>query len=76
MSGSGRAMTRALAAAPIASFAFASILALAAVAVSKGLIADDALRLWAGASTAAELTQAAYGKKTAAQRRHISTSAD
>ena len=54
MSGSGRAMTRALAAAPIASFAFASILALAAVAVSKGLIADDALRLWAGASTAAD----------------------
>jgi hypothetical protein len=51
---SGRVVARALAAAPIASFAFASILALAAVAVSKGLIADDALRLWAGASTAAD----------------------
>jgi hypothetical protein len=54
MSNSGSAVTRALAAAPIASFAFASILALAAVAVGKGLIADDALRLWAGASTAAD----------------------
>jgi membrane protein XagC len=48
------AMTRALAAAPIASLAFVAILALAAVAVSNGLIADDALRLWAGASTAAD----------------------
>src|ERR1700734_469408 len=54
MSNSGRAVTRALAAAPIASFAFASILTLAAVAVGKGLIADDALRLWAGASAAAD----------------------
>ena len=49
-----RTMTRALAAAPIASLAFVSILALAAVALSNGLIADDALRLWAGASTAAD----------------------
>ena len=54
MSNSRGAVARALAAAPIASFAFASILALAAVAVGKGLIADDALRLWAGASTAAD----------------------
>ncbi len=49
-----RSMTRALAAAPIASLAFVSILALAALAVSNGLISDDALRLWAGASTAAD----------------------
>lgn len=49
-----RSVTRALAAAPIASLAFVSILALAALAVSNGLISDDALRLWAGASTAAD----------------------
>jgi hypothetical protein len=49
-----RVMTRALAAAPVASLAFASILLLAAVAVKNGLIADDALRLWAGASAAAD----------------------
>ena len=47
-------LTRALAAAPIASLAFVAILALAAIAVRHGLIADDALRLWAGASTAAD----------------------
>src|SRR5471030_1706649 len=49
-----RSMTNALAAAPIASLAFAMVLALAAVAVRNGLIGDDALRLWAGASTAAD----------------------
>jgi hypothetical protein len=49
-----RAMTRTLAATPIASFAFVVMLALAAFAVRNGLIADDALRLWAGASTAAD----------------------
>jgi hypothetical protein len=48
------AMTRALAAAPIAALAFVLILTLAAVAVSRGLLSDDALRLWAGASTAAD----------------------
>ncbi len=48
------AMTRALAAAPIAAVAFVSILALSAVAVGHGLLSDDALRLWAGASTAAD----------------------
>ena len=47
-------MTRALAAAPLATLAFVAIVALTAVAVSNGLIADDALRLWAGASTAAD----------------------
>jgi hypothetical protein len=49
-----RAMTRALAAVPIACLAFAAVLALAAFAVGGGLIGDDALRLWAGASTAAD----------------------
>src|ERR1700678_1496734 len=49
-----RTMTRALTATPIASFAFVAILALAASAISNGLIGDDALRLWAGASTAAD----------------------
>jgi hypothetical protein len=49
-----RAMTRTLAATPIASFAFVVILVLAAAAVSRGLLTDDALRLWAGSSTAAD----------------------
>jgi len=44
----------ALAATPIAALAFVTILALAALAVRHGLIADDALRLWAGASMAAD----------------------
>ncbi|HJY16537.1 MAG TPA: hypothetical protein VJ353_02810, partial [Xanthobacteraceae bacterium] len=48
------AMARGLAAAPIAALAFVSILALAAIAVANGLLSDDALRLWAGASTAAD----------------------
>jgi hypothetical protein len=49
-----RAMTRTLVAAPIASLAFLATLVLAAVAVRNGLVADDTLRLWAGASTAAD----------------------
>ncbi len=48
----GRAIL--LAAAPVAALAFVAILALAAIAVANGLVADDALRLWAGASTAAD----------------------
>lgn len=47
-------MTRAFTAAPLASLAFAAVLALTAIAVRNGLTADDALRLWAGASTAAD----------------------
>jgi hypothetical protein len=43
-----------LAAAPVAALVFVVILALAAIAVRSGLIGDDALRLWAGASTAAD----------------------
>ncbi len=58
-------MTRALAAAPVASLAFASILTLAAFAVSNGLLADDALRLWAGASAAAD-GQVPFGRIVAA----------
>jgi hypothetical protein len=47
-------MNRALTVTPIALFAFVAILTLSAVAVRNGLLADDALRLWAGASTAAD----------------------
>ncbi len=47
-------MSRALAAAPMASLAFVAMLVLAAIAVRNGLVADDAVRLWAGASTAAD----------------------
>jgi membrane protein XagC len=49
-----RTMTLTLRATPIASFAFVVILVLLASAVSHGLLTDDALRLWAGASTAAD----------------------
>jgi hypothetical protein len=49
-----RAVSRAVVAAPVASLAFVAILALTAIAVRNGLIADDTLRLWAGASTAAD----------------------
>ena len=49
-----RTMSRTLAAAPIASLAFVAMLALAAITVRNGLVADDTLRLWAGASTAAD----------------------
>ena len=45
---------RALAAAPIGLATFVVILVLAAFAVRLGLVADDTLRLWAGASTAAD----------------------
>src|SRR5580658_2271669 len=47
-------MRRALAVGPIATLVFVVVLALAATAVRGGLIGDDALRLWAGASTAAD----------------------
>jgi len=47
-------MKRALAAAPIASLVFVVITVLAAIAVRNGVITDDALRLWAGASMAAD----------------------
>ncbi len=50
----GRVLPHAIGAAPIAALAFVTLLALAAIAVRHGLIADDALRLWAGASTAAD----------------------
>jgi hypothetical protein len=53
-SAASRTMNRTLAAAPIASLAFVATLMLAAVAVRNGLVADDTLRLWAGASTAAD----------------------
>src|SRR6202142_967369 len=49
-----RTMSRTLAAAPIPSLAFVATLVLAALAVRNGIVADDALRLWAGASTAAD----------------------
>jgi hypothetical protein len=47
-------MTQTFAATSIASFAFVLILVFSAGAVSHGLLTDDALRLWAGASTAAD----------------------
>lgn len=49
-----RRVPPALASAPTAALAFVTILALAALAVRYGLLSDDALRLWAGASTAAD----------------------
>jgi hypothetical protein len=45
---------RALAVAPLGLATFVVILVLAAFAVRLGLVADDTLRLWAGASTAAD----------------------
>ena len=45
-------MTRALPAVPITALAFVAALLLAATAMRAGLIADDAIRLWAGASSA------------------------
>jgi hypothetical protein len=45
---------RALFAAPVGLLAFVSVLLLTAIAVHNGLIADDTLRLWVGASTAAD----------------------
>lgn len=47
-------LSRTFAAAPVASLAFVGTLALAAFAVRHGLVADDTVRLWAGASTAAD----------------------
>lgn len=47
-------MSRALGAAPIAAFVFVVTLVLTALAVQSGVIGDDGLRLWAGASTAAD----------------------
>ena len=47
-------MDGALARVSVASLAFVAILAVAAVAVRSGIVADDTLRLWAGASTAAD----------------------
>jgi membrane protein XagC len=49
-----RSALRALAVAPIGLATFMVILLLAAFAVRLGLVADDTLRLWAGASTAAD----------------------
>jgi membrane protein XagC len=46
-------MRRALAAIAIAALSFGAVLAIAAVGVRNGLLDGDALRLWAGASTAA-----------------------
>jgi hypothetical protein len=51
---STRGARPALAAAPFAAAAFLAVLVLAAFAVRYGLITDDALRLWAGARTAAD----------------------
>lgn len=45
-------MTRAMTAAPIAAFAFVAALLLAATAMRLGLVLDDGIRLWAGASAA------------------------
>jgi hypothetical protein len=47
-------MIRALAAAPIAVLTGVAALALIAAAVQAGFVTDDALRLWGGASTAAD----------------------
>jgi hypothetical protein len=47
-------LERTLATAPVASFAFVVVLALAELAVRHGLVADDTLRLWAAAGTAAD----------------------
>ena len=49
-----RVLPPALAAVPVAALTFLAILLLAAVAVRHGLVGDDAVRLWAGASTAAD----------------------
>ncbi len=47
-------MNRALATVPLTVLVFIAVLVLVAVAVRNGVIGDDALRLWAGASTAAD----------------------
>lgn len=45
---------RALAAAPLTSFAFVACMALVAYAMRSGFVSDDAVRLWAGASAAGD----------------------
>ena len=50
----GRTVTRALAATPIAGFAFMAALMLATLAVQHGFVSDDAVRLWARAATAGD----------------------
>lgn len=47
-------MTRALAATPIAGFAFITALMLMTLAVQRGFVSDDAVRLWAGAAAAGD----------------------
>jgi hypothetical protein len=47
-------MSRAISSAPIGLLVFATILTLAALAVRNGLLADDAVMLWAGAITAGD----------------------
>jgi hypothetical protein len=59
------AVNRTLVATPVAALAFATMLMLAAVSVRNGIVADDTLRLWAGASTAAD-GQVPIGKIVAA----------
>lgn len=49
-----RAIDRAFGAVPIALLAFVAIMALAAMAVRGGIVADDTLRLWSAASAAAD----------------------
>ena len=49
-----RTASSALMVAPVAALAFVATLALAAVAVRYGIVADDTVRLWAGASAAAD----------------------
>jgi hypothetical protein len=47
-------MIRALAAAPMAGFAFITALMLMTLAVQHGFVSDDAVRLWAGAAAAGD----------------------
>ena len=47
-------MTRLTAAVPLAAFAFVLALMLVALAVRNGLVPDDAMRLWAGATSAGD----------------------
>lgn len=48
------ALNRTVGAAPVAALAFVAMLVLTALAVRNGLVTDDMLRLWAGASIAAD----------------------
>jgi hypothetical protein len=47
-------VTRVFAATPFAGFAFIAALMLASLAVQHGIVPDDSVRLWAGASTAGD----------------------